>query len=95
MIHTKVHLVSPGYPQHSAESWSKTPFISFFFTASFVEAETILKECREFLANHGIVLYAHNVYVVQITDYLMDACIDLQRWDDACQYAEANAQPYR
>ena len=29
MIHTKFHLINPGCPRPSIESWPKTPFVSF------------------------------------------------------------------
>ena len=61
----------------------------------FSDAVSILTNCEEFLSKHGSILHSHNVYVMQLNDYLMDACINTQRWDEACVYAATNTEPYR
>ncbi|KAM6979847.1 histone-lysine N-methyltransferase SMYD3 [Aplochiton taeniatus] len=57
--------------------------------------EAVLEGCSSLLSPAGGAVPGENVYRLRVTDLALDACINLEHWEQALAYGEATLTAYR
>uniref|UniRef100_A0A8C9FXB7 [histone H3]-lysine(4) N-trimethyltransferase n=1 Tax=Pavo cristatus TaxID=9049 RepID=A0A8C9FXB7_PAVCR len=60
-----------------------------------VEWEKVLAKCQHLLSSHASRLPDTNIYQLKLLDCAMDACINLEAWEQALCYGSRTLGPYR
>ncbi|OXB80309.1 UNVERIFIED_CONTAM: hypothetical protein H355_013707, partial [Colinus virginianus] len=59
------------------------------------EWEKVLERCQHLLSSHANQLPDTNIYQLKLLDCAMDACINLEAWEQALCYGSRTLEPYR